>query len=211
MALTVFFMLLEAMSISRKLNAGVESGALQRIDDMSQDMRAFIKVTTYMGAAVAALNTVLLLALGVPNAVLWGLMSFFLSFIPFIGFVIALVPPAFLGLITGGWPVALAVVLGYFAINGVSDNVIKPRIMGTQTNLSPLTVFLSVLLWGWVLGPLGGLLAVPVTLLAKRLVFEAYDEWRWLSVLLGDVPPEGGLKERRRLLGRLVPRRHKRE
>jgi hypothetical protein len=50
-----------------------------------------------------------------------------------------------------------------------------------------------------------------VTLLAKRLVFEAYDEWRWLSVLLGDVPPEGGLKERRRLLGRLVPRRHKRE
>lgn len=199
MALTVFFMLLEATSISGKLQRGMAGDALRRIGEVSADMRAFIKVTTYMGAVVAVLDTLLLLALGVPNAVLWGLLSFFLSFIPFIGFVIALIPPVLLALVTGGWIDALIVFAGYWVINGVSDNLVKPRIMGSQTNLAPLWVFLSVLLWGWVLGPIGGLLAVPVTLLVKRLVLEAFDEWRWMSVIIGDTPKEGGEKPRRQL------------
>lgn len=209
MALTVFFMLLEATSISGKLQRGMAGDALRRIGEVSADMRAFIKVTTYMGAVVAVLDTLLLLALDVPNAVLWGLLSFFLSFIPFIGFVIALIPPVLLALVTGGWVTALIVFIGYWVINGVSDNLVKPRIMGTQTNLSPLWVFLSVLLWGWVLGPIGGLLAVPVTLLVKRLVLEAYEDWRWMSVIIADTPKEGGEKQRRQI--RLPLSRRKRD
>jgi AI-2 transport protein TqsA len=171
-------------------------------------MRAFVKVTAYMGAIVAGLETVMLLALGVPNALLWGLLSFFFSFIPFIGFVVALIPPTLMGLIVGGWETALIVLVAYVVINTLSDNLFKPRIMGSETNLSPLTVFLSVMLWGWVLGAFGGLLAVPMTLLAKRLILEAYDEWRWLSVVIGDLPKEGKTKKRRfrpHLKGRKKP------
>jgi len=207
MALTVLFMLMEASTISRKLKSGVAGDALRRMSDVSSDMRSFVKVTAYMGAIVAILDTILLLIVGVPNALLWGLLSFFLSFIPFIGFVIALVPPTLMALLTGGWVDALIVAGGYIVLNTVSDNLFKPRIMGSQTNLSPLAVFLSVMLWGWVLGPLGGLLAVPVTLLAKRLVIEAYDEWRWFSVVMGDMPRESAPKTRRKWLSRLRPHR----
>ena len=190
LALTVFFMLMEAGSVSIKLQKGMAGDALRRVEEVTGDMRAFVKVTALMGAIAAFLDTMLLLAVGVPNAVLWGILSFFLSFIPFIGFVIALIPPVLLALVTGGWVAALIVFVGYWVINGVSDNIVKPRVMGSQTNLSPLWVFLSVLLWGWVLGPIGGLLAVPVTLVVKRLVLEAYSEWHWLSVIVAESPRE---------------------
>jgi AI-2 transport protein TqsA len=198
MALTVLFMLMEATTFSKKLTKGMASGALKRIDEMTADMRSFIKVTAVMGAIVALLETIMLVILGVPSALLWGLLSFFFSFIPFIGFIAAMIPPIFMGLVSGGWPVALAVLIGYLVINTISDNLIKPKVMGSQTNLSPLTVFLSVMLWGWVFGPVGGLLAVPVTLLAKRLILEAYDEWKWVSVAIGELPKEPGAQKKRR-------------
>jgi AI-2 transport protein TqsA len=205
MALTVLFMLMEASTISVKFKSGVAGGALRRMEEVSADMRSFIKVTAVMGAIVAILDTILLLIVGVPNALLWGFLSFFLSFIPFIGFVIAMIPPTIMALITGGWEAALIVLAGYLIMNTISDNLFKPRIMGAHTNLSALTVFLSVLLWGWVFGPVGGLLAVPVTLLAKRLIFEAYDEWKWFSVVIGDLPQQKKAKEHRTMLARIRP------
>lgn len=211
MALTVLFMLMEAGTFSRKLQQGVAGAALQRIDELTADMRSFIKVTAIMGAAVAVLQTVMLLALGVPSALLWGLLSFFFSFIPFIGFVAAMIPPILMGLVSGGWPVALAVLVGYLVINTVSDNLIKPKVVGAQTDLSPLVVFLSVMLWGWVLGPVGSLLAVPVTLLGKRLILEAYDEWQWLSLALGEPPRESPPTRQRRQRLRVFGRRREGE
>jgi AI-2 transport protein TqsA len=205
MALTVLFMLMEASTISVKFKSGVAGGALRRMEEVTADMRSFIKVTAVMGAIVAILDTILLVIVGVPNALLWGFLSFFLSFIPFIGFVIAMIPPTIMALITGGWEAALIVLAGYLIMNTISDNIFKPRIMGSHTNLSALTVFLSVLLWGWVFGPIGGLLAVPVTLLAKRLVFEAYDEWKWFSVVIGDLPQQKKVKEHRTMLARIRP------
>ncbi len=184
------FMLLDATTIARKLEAGMLGRALGAAVRLTTELRAFVKVTAYLGAAVAILETILLLVLGVPNALLWGLLSFFLSFIPYVGFILALIPPALLALITGGWVAALVVIGGYVGINTVSDNVIKPHVMGTETNLSPLTVFVSLVLWGWVLGPLGGLLAVPMTLIVKDLLFEVYPEWHGLAMLLGNPPEE---------------------
>ena len=184
------FMLLDATTIHRKLEAGMLGRAIDAAVRLTTELRAFVKVTAYLGAAVAILETILLLVLGVPNALLWGLLSFFLSFIPYIGFILALIPPALLALITGGWVAALVVVGGYVGINTVSDNMIKPHVMGTETNLSPLTVFVSLVLWGWVLGPLGGLLAVPMTLIVKDLFFEVYPEWHGLALLLGNPPEE---------------------
>lgn len=149
-----------------------------------------MKVSALLGAVVAIVDTVLLLILGVPNALLWGLLSFFFSFIPYIGFVLALVPPALLGLLTSGWTTALIVIVGYVVINTASDNFVKPKVMGTSTNLSPLAVFLSLIVFGWALGPLGGLLAVPMLLIVKVLLFDAYPEWRFLSAVLGNTRPE---------------------
>ena len=103
------FMLLDATTIARKLEAGMLGRALGAAVRLTTELRAFVKVTAYLGAAVAILETILLLVLGVPNALLWGLLSFFLSFIPYVGFILALIPPALLALITGGWVAALVV------------------------------------------------------------------------------------------------------
>lgn len=202
-AFVTAFMLLESTTIGRKVEAGLVGRALERVGEVTTEVRSFVTVSAYLGAAVAILETILLLVLGVPNAFLWGIISFFFSFIPYIGFVLALIPPAVLGLLTGGWVVAAIVIAGYLAINTATDNVIKPHLMGVKTNLSPLAVFLSLVLWGWVLGPLGGLLAVPATLLVKGLLFEVYPEWRWAAVLLGNPPEKEGPKATRP-----KPRRH---
>ena len=189
-ALIAAFMLIESTTIPRKIEAGMVGRALGAVGRLTTELRRFVKVTAYLGAVAAILETVLLLALGVPNAILWGILSFFFSFVPYVGFLLALIPPTLLALLTGGWVPALIVLAGYVLINTVSDNVVKPHMMGTETDLSPLAVFLSLVLWGWVLGPLGALLAVPVTLIVKRLVLDVYPEWHWAAVLLGSAPED---------------------
>ncbi len=141
-----------------------------------------------LGAVVAVIETILLLILGVPNAILWGLLSFFFSFIPYVGFILALIPPALLALLVNGWTSALIVIVGYVIINTASDNFVKPKVMGASTDLSPLAVFVSLIVFGWALGPLGGLLAVPMLLIVKGLLFDAYPEWRFLSAVLANAP-----------------------
>ena len=193
---TAAFMLVEATTISRKTEvSGVSGTTSGRIRKLASQLRAFVKVSALLGAVVAVIETALLLALGVPNAVLWGLLSFFFSFIPYVGFVLALVPPAFLGLLTGGWATALVVIVGYVLINAASDNFIKPKVMGASTNLSPLAVFVSLIVFGWALGPLGGLLSVPMLLIVKVLLFDAYPEWRFLAAVLGSTPESGEPQE----------------
>lgn len=189
--LTVGFMLAEATTIDRKIaSADMPASAVGRFQRLAVALRAFVKVTALLGAVAAIIETVLLLILGVPNAVLWGLLSFFFSFIPYVGFVIALIPPTLLALMTGGLVPAIVVVVGYLLINTASDNFVKPKVMGASTDLSPLAVFVSLVIWGWALGPLGGLLAVPMMLITKSLLLEAYPEWRWLAAVLGSVPKE---------------------
>jgi len=182
-ALCAFFMLLEATTISTKFNRSphLPSALLQRLGELTRDMRTYVVVTVWFGGGVGIANALFLWALGVPYAGLWGLFSFFMGFIPNIGFVIALIPPTLMALLAFGWERAVIVVIGYIAINGVSDNLLKPKVMGQATNLSMLTVFLSVLFWGWVLGPMGGLLAVPLTLVTKKLFLDPYDEAAWVA------------------------------
>ncbi len=168
--------------------AGISGQTDAKIQNLASQLRAFVKVSAFLGAIVAVIETILLLILGVPNAILWGLLSFFFSFIPYVGFVLALIPPAFLALVVGGWGPALIVIVGYVVINNVSDSVFKPKIMGTSTDMSPLAVFVSLIVFGWSLGPLGGLLAVPMLLIVKGLLFDAYPEWRFLSAVLANAP-----------------------
>jgi AI-2 transport protein TqsA len=121
--------------------------------------------------------------IGVDFAPTWGLLAFLLNFIPNIGSIIAAVPAILLALIQLGLPSALLTLLGYLVVNITIGNFLEPRVMGRSLGLSTLVVFLSLLFWGWVLGPIGMVLSVPLTMIAK-IALAANEDTRWLAVLL---------------------------
>jgi AI-2 transport protein TqsA len=185
--LLVLFMLGEATTISLRFASTPPrvSRSLARLEDFTRDMRRFVQATTITGLIEGVAVTVFLLALGVHYAPLWGMLAFFMAFIPSLGALIAMAPPALLALMEQGWVQAIAVAVGILLIYVIIGNAVGRRLVAHHTNLSPLAVVLSVVVWGWVLGVLGGLLAVPMTLLVRRLFIEAYDESGWATALLG--------------------------
>jgi predicted PurR-regulated permease PerM len=141
----------------------------------SDTIRGYMGVRALLGLIAAVLNYVLLAILGVDYALLWAVLSFLLSFVPNIGFTLALIPPTLLALVEGGWQEALIVFVGYQLINNVLDNVIGPRFVGREMKISALLSFLSVIFWAWVLGATGAILAVPLTVLIRDLAFGPAD------------------------------------
>jgi predicted PurR-regulated permease PerM len=119
---------------------------------------------------------ILLQILGVDFAVTWGVLFFFLNFIPAVGFLLALIPPAIVGLLQSGWATALLVVIGYWAINFVGDNILKPKFLKKGLDVSIMAIVLSLLFWNWVLGAVGAILAVPLTLAIKNLFEQVTSE-----------------------------------
>jgi predicted PurR-regulated permease PerM len=152
--------------------------------------RKYFIVSAVFGLIVAVVDTGALWLLGIPAAVVWGVLSFVTNFIPNIGFVIGLVPPAILALLQGGPTLMIAVVVTYSVINFLIQSVIQPKFVGDALGLSTTLTFLSLVFWAFVLGPLGAILALPMTLLAKALIVDADPESRWLGPLLSGVPPE---------------------
>lgn len=122
---------------------------------------------------------------GVDSPLLWGVLAFALNFIPVIGSVIAAVPPIVLGLLTDGVGNAIGIATGYVLVNLVVDNIIEPRVMGRAVGLSPLVILLAMLIWGFVLGPVGAILAVPLTMAIKTL-FENDAELQWIAFVMGE-------------------------
>ena len=146
--------------------------------------RRYIVVSTLFGLVVALLDVGLLYWLGIPLPWLWGLLAFITNYIPNIGFVIGLIPPAILGLLENGWSGALAVIAGYCLLNVVIQSVIQPRIVGQAVGLSASLTFLSLVFWAWVLGPLGALLAIPLSLFARAVLVDADPRNSWVVPLL---------------------------
>jgi len=130
-------------------------------------------------------DTIFLLILGVDFALLWGLLAFLLGYIPSVGFWFALIPPFILALFEFGITKALIVLVGYILINGSVQNFLQPKMMGSGLNLSPLVVVISLFFWAWVLGPIGALLAVPMTIIVKEIFLEGFDDTRGLAGLMG--------------------------
>jgi predicted PurR-regulated permease PerM len=143
----------------------------ERFLDFASTIRGYVGVRSVLGLAAAVLDYLLLVVLDVDHALLWGVLSFLLSFVPNIGFLLSLLPPMLLALLGGGWVSALMVFVGYQVINTTLDSVIGPRLIGRQMNISPLLSFLSVIFWAWLLGPTGAILAVPLTVLVQDLAF----------------------------------------
>lgn len=191
LVLIMAFLMIEAVRYPQKLRDAflTTTASTHRLNKFVQSMRSYVVLNTIFGLIAGTANTVLLLALGVDLAILWGVLSFLLSFLPNIGFVLALVPPALLALLQFGIARALMVVVGFVLLNFVIDNVIKPRYFGGSLDISPAVVVVSLVFWGWLLGPVGALLAVPLTISARLLV-ESHEESRWIGHVLSDAEPQ---------------------
>ncbi|MCJ7710139.1 MAG: AI-2E family transporter, partial [Chloroflexi bacterium] len=187
--LIVTYLLLDANNLRARMLRVASPGIIARYDALAVELVVYIKVRAVLGAAAAVADVVLLLVLGVPYAVLWGVVSFLFSFVPNIGFVLALIPPTVLAFLNGGIVPALAVVVGYTVINLAFDYVLQPRMMSTNLEISPVVVIVSIMFWTFLIGAMGALLAVPLTI-ALRAVLLPYPGARWFVALLGPVPGE---------------------
>jgi predicted PurR-regulated permease PerM len=181
MVLTLFifaFMLGGMWEMERRASkrARDHSPMAARFLAFSDTLRGYMGVRAVLGLVAAVLDYLVLVALGVDYALLWAVLSFLLSFVPNIGFTLSMLPPMLLALLEHGWVSALIVFVAYQVINTVIDNVIGPRFVGKQMNISALVSFLSVLFWAWLLGPTGAILAVPLTVLVRDLVEAAEGE-----------------------------------
>lgn len=184
--LTVLFMMLEITSIPvklKKVSSNPENSIL-RVQSVFQNINKYIAIKTWISLGTGLLVYFLLLIIGVDYPLLWAVLAFALNYIPTIGSIIALVPPVLLTIIQLGFVESLFVLVGYLVINTIMGNILEPKFMGKGLGLSTLVVFLSLIFWGWVLGPIGMLLSVPLTITIK-IALDSSDETKWLAVLLG--------------------------
>ncbi len=165
----------------------------RRLAEFMVDLRQYIVVMVIVGTCIGALNTVMFYLFDVPYAVLWGVLSGILNFIPFIGFWLGLIPPAILTLLEFGPQRMLVLAILYVAINGFVQNVIQPRLVVTRLNLTPLFNLVSATFWPLVLGPAGAIVGVPLTMAVRALILDVDPATRWLADLTGsklpDLPP----------------------
>ncbi len=141
-----------------------------RFGAISNDLKKYVSINAVTGLMTAVADFLLLLIMGIDFAVIWAFLAFFFSFIPNIGFFLSVIPPALIALLEFGWLHCLIVVVGFILINALIDNVLRPKFLGKQFDMSILLVFLSLLFWGWVLGAIGAILGVPLTMAVKRII-----------------------------------------
>jgi predicted PurR-regulated permease PerM len=184
----VLFLTMDATAFPDHLaRSGVARGPLvDALIGFAVGTRSYLVVSTVFGLIVAVIDTAALALLGIPVPLLWGLLAFITNYIPNIGFVIGLVPPAVLGLLEGGPGLCIAVVVVYCLVNLVIQTVIQPKIVGDTVGLSTSLTFISLVFWAWVLGALGALLAIPLSLLVKAVLVDIDPRTRWLVPLLSN-------------------------
>ena len=184
--LMIIFMLLEVASIPVKLRKMFNDPetSIKRVNSISENINRYIAIKTAISIGTGLFVTIFLIIVGVDYPVLWGVLAFALNFIPTIGSIIALIPAVLLTIVQLGFGDALIVLIGYLVINTIMGNILEPRLMGKGLGLSTLVVFISLIFWGWVLGPVGMLLSVPLTITIK-IILDSSEETRWFAILLG--------------------------
>lgn len=183
--LTVIFMLSEASSFPAKLHRVLErpDRSLAGFDHFLETVKQYMAIKTWASLGTGVVIWFGLWLIGVDHPLLWGVMAFLLNYVPNIGSIIAAIPAVLLAFIELGMGAAVAVIILYVAANVVIGNVIEPRFMGKGLGLSTLVVFLSLVFWGWVLGPVGMLLSIPLTMMVK-IAMGYHEDTHWLAVLL---------------------------
>jgi predicted PurR-regulated permease PerM len=184
----VIFMAADAARYSRAESSfgATARPALTRFQRYSSGVRRYYVVNASFGAIVAIIDGLALWAVGVPAPVVWAILALVTNFIPNIGFVLGLIPPAVLALVVGGWPLMLVVIAIYIVVNVVLQVLVQPKFVSDAVSLSLTLSFFSVIFWTFVIGPLGAILSIPLTLLVRALVLEGDPDARWLRWLSGD-------------------------
>lgn len=187
--LTVAFILSEAAGFPMKMRLALKdpTDILSHYSRFLKTVNQYLAIKTWVSLATGIVVGLTLWALGVDFPALWGLVAFLLNYVPNIGSIIAAAPPVLLSFIQFGFLKAGLVVGLFVGVNTLFGNYIEPRYMGRGLGLSTLVVFLSLAFWGWILGPIGMLLSVPLTMIVKILM-ESREETRWVSILLGSSP-----------------------
>lgn len=155
-----------------------------QLPEVAQTAVRYFGIRTRLNLITGVSVTIICLLVGIDYALLWGVVAFFLSYIPYIGLLTAMIPPALLALAEHGWPQALLVVIAIVLINLMIENVVEPGYTGKRLQLSPTVVFLSFFFWGWLLGPVGALLSMPITVMLL-LALQHDEDTLWLARMIG--------------------------
>jgi predicted PurR-regulated permease PerM len=196
----VLFLLLEASSLPGKMQVafGGRDLHLSQFRQLFESVNRYLVMKTWISLLTGVLAGGLCAVVGVDFPILWGLLAFLLNYIPNVGSILAAIPPTLLALVQLGGGSSLAIIAGFLVINNVLGNILEPRIMGQGLGLSPFAVLLSLVFWGWVLGPVGMLLSIPLTMSVK-IAMEGGKDTQWIAVLLGSgdapKPPESAAEE----------------
>lgn len=192
-ATLVLFFGFDSVGFARSLNAVRRQRPMvaDALSAFASGTRRYFVVSALFGFVVAVIDGIALAFIGIPGVLVWAVLAFVTNFIPNVGFVIGLVPPALIGLLNGGLGTMIVVIVVYSVINFVIQTVLQPKIIGDALGLSASLTFVSLLFWAWVLGPIGAVLAVPMTLLVKAVLVDVDPRAGWLSPLVsGNVPED---------------------
>jgi AI-2 transport protein TqsA len=182
----VVFLLLEASTLPDKMHVafGDRGIHIDQFQQLFESINRYLVMKTWISLLTGLLAAVLCAAVGVDFPVLWGVLAFFLNYIPNVGSILAAIPPTLLALLQLGGGASVALIVGFAVINNVLGNIVEPRVMGQGLGLSPFAVLLSLVFWGWVLGPVGMVLSIPLTM-AVKIAMGSGKETQWIAVLLG--------------------------
>lgn len=182
--LTVVFILFEATGFTHKLNVALGAGDTDYLKRIADGIRSYMVIKTFTSLITGVLVGCLLWMLDVDYPMLWAVLAFLFNYIPNIGSIIAAVPAILLSSVQLGVQPAIFVALGYVCINMLVGNLLEPKMMGKGMGLSVLVVFVSLMFWGWLLGPVGVLLSVPLTM-SLKIILENNSETQWIAIMLG--------------------------
>jgi predicted PurR-regulated permease PerM len=183
---TMVFILLEVSSAAVKAQAafGLAAGTFDRPRAFVSNLGRYLGIKTVVSVATGLTAGLLTWWIGLDFPLLWAMLAFLFNYVPTIGSIIAAVPAVLLAVVQLGLGDALTTALGFLAINMVFGNMIEPRLMGRGVGISPLIIFTGLVLWGWIFGPVGMLLSVPLTMTVK-MALESNDRTRWAAILIG--------------------------
>lgn len=189
--ITVVFLLLELAGLPNKLQIalGQNHASIPGFNRFTESLNHYLAIKSWISLATGLMAYLLCRIVGLDYALLWGMLAFLLNYVPNIGSILAAIPPVMLALVQFGTAKATATLIGYLCINIIFGNLVEPRVMGKGLGLSTLVVWMSLIFWGWVFGPVGMLLSVPLTMVIK-IAMESKNETQWIATLLGSDPGE---------------------
>jgi len=190
MVVVLIFLAVDAVVFDERMER-VRAGrgpVLNALDVFAKGTRKYFGVATVFGGIVAVIDGAALVILGIPAAGLWALLAFVTNYIPNIGFIIGLIPPVLLGLLVGGPSLAITVLVIYCVVNFIIQSVLQPKFVGDAVGLTTTVSFLSLIVWAYILGPIGAILAIPASLFFKALLVDMDPDAEWLELFLGDKP-----------------------